>query len=149
MKAISFLAVLLTALALIPGAAHVLELPNKLNLSSDEYLVVQSVYRGWWMLGVVLMAALLANGGLAFVVREQTTPFLLALGAAFAIAAVLIVFFVWTYPVNQATDNWTQVPEGWRALRRQWEFSHAASAAIMVLALCCTVMAVVSMRVRV
>src|SRR5262245_37358279 len=35
------LALVLTAVALAPAAAHVLELPNKLPLPRDEYLTVQ------------------------------------------------------------------------------------------------------------
>jgi hypothetical protein len=56
------------------------------------------------------------------------------------------VFFVWTYPVNQATANWTRLPLQWGNLRSQWEFSHAASAAVMSLALCCSVLSVVMSR---
>ncbi len=32
---------LLTALALVPAMAHVLELPNKINLPHEQYLMVQ------------------------------------------------------------------------------------------------------------
>jgi hypothetical protein len=148
MKAVSFLAIVLTALALAPGAAHVLELPNKLGMSGEAYLVVQSVYRGWWSLGLLLIAALAANATLAVTVRNRSTPFMLALAATFAIVAALAIFFVWTYPVNQVTTNWTRLPLQWRALRSQWEFSHAASAAVMLLALCCNVLSVVMSRRR-
>jgi hypothetical protein len=146
MKVVSFLAIVLTALALAPGAAHVLELPNKLGMSGGEYLVVQGVYRGWWSLGLLLLAALAANATLATVTRDQATPFMLALGATFAIVAALTIFFVWTYPVNQATENWSRLPFQWRGLRSQWELSHAASAAVMLLALCCSVLSVVMSR---
>jgi hypothetical protein len=146
MKVVSFLAIVLTALAFAPGAAHVLELPNKLGMSGEQYLVVQGVYRGWWSLGLLLIAALAANATLAVTVRSQTTPFMLALSATFAIIAALTIFFVWTYPVNQVTANWTQLTFEWRSLRSQWEFSHAASAAVMLLALCCSTLAVVMWR---
>lgn len=146
MKASSFLAVLLTALALVPGAAHLLELPHKLAMSGHDYLIVQAIYRGWWMLGFVLVAAFLANLIMALRSRDQTTPFLLALGATFAVAAALVIFFVWTYPVNVATANWTRLPEEWRAMRTQWEFSHAAGAGIMLLALCCSLLAALKWR---
>jgi hypothetical protein len=51
------------------------------------------------------------------------------------VGASLVVFFVWTFPTNQATANWTVVPENWQELRRQWEYSHAAGAALNLLAL--------------
>lgn len=148
MKTTSFLAVLLTALALVPGAAHALELPNKLSLSGADYLTVQAVYSGWWMLGLLFLAAFAANGVLAASTRNETTPFLFALGASFAVAAALVVFFVWTYPINQATHNWTRLPSEWRAMRAQWEYSHVAAAGVMLLALCCSVLSVVTLRAR-
>lgn len=74
-----FLALLFTALALAPAAAHVLELPNKMGTQ--------------------------------------------------------VVFWTFTFPANQATENWTQLPENWEALRTQWEYSHAASAALNLAAL--------------
>src|SRR5512145_1452610 len=46
-----FVALLFTALALAPGLAHLLELPNKMTLSREEYLTVQQIYRGWAWLG--------------------------------------------------------------------------------------------------
>jgi hypothetical protein len=148
MKPISFLAVLLTALALIPGGAHVLELPNKLGLSGADYLVVQASYRGWWMLGFLFVAAFVANASLAIAARDNSTPFLFAVGALFAVAAALAIFFVWTYPVNRVTENWTRLPSEWRAMRNQWEYSHAAAAAVMVLALSCSILAAITWRAR-
>src|SRR5206468_11285326 len=58
------------------------------------------------------------------------------------IAANLAIFFVWTFPTNQATNNWTVVPNNWNKLRIQWEFSHAANAMVTFAALVCVVIAV-------
>jgi hypothetical protein len=148
MKAAALIAIVLTALALIPGGAHAFELANKLDLTAEQYLVVQGLYRGWWMAGLLLFGALAANATLALAVRNQSVPFILALGATFAVVGAVTVFFVWTYPVNQATDNWTELPLQWRNLRNQWEFSHVAGAAVMLLALVCTVLSVVTYRTR-
>jgi hypothetical protein len=51
------------------------------------------------------------------------------------IAATLAAFFIWVYPANQATANWTTVSEDWERLRRQWEYGHAVNAALTFLAL--------------
>ena len=59
-----FAAIVLTALALVPGGAHLFAMPNR--------------------------------------------P---ALAAAALILATLAIFFAWTYPANQATENWTVMPE--------------------------------------
>jgi hypothetical protein len=135
-RSFSFLAVILTALALVPGGAHLLALPNKIDLPQDSYFIVQGIYRGWALLGIVQCGALLANFACAIVLRRQPLPFWLSLGAAIAVAATLVIFFVWTYPANQATSNWTMVPSDWADLRQQWEYSHAVNAVIMFVALC-------------
>jgi hypothetical protein len=53
----------------------------------------------------------------------------------FLIAANLAIFFVWTFPTNQATNNWTVVPNNWNELRVQWEYSHVANAMVAFSAL--------------
>ena len=50
------LAIALTALALGPGLAHLLELSNKIDLPREAYLQVQQIYRGWAFLGAILFA---------------------------------------------------------------------------------------------
>jgi hypothetical protein len=58
----------------------------------------------------------------------------------------LAVFFLWTYPANQATGNWTSTPMAWKRLRSEWEYSHAVNALIMFVALLCSVAAALSCR---
>src|SRR5690606_16447499 len=57
-KTAQFLAIMLTALALVPAGAHFFELPNKIGLAEDDYFVVQNIYRGWALFGIVLFGAL-------------------------------------------------------------------------------------------
>ena len=66
----------------------------------------------------------------------------MALGAGLLVALSLAVFFAWTFPANLATENWTRMPEDWEALRRRWEYSHAANAGLLFLALCSVVLSV-------
>jgi len=138
-RVLQFVAIVLTALALIPPGAHLLELANKINLDREHYLTVQQIYRGWALLGAVLIASALANGVLAVATRRQTAPMILAAITGLLMCVTLGVFFIWTYPVNQATDDWTVAPENWQMLRVQWEYSHAANAVVTFLALCSAV----------
>lgn len=138
-RIMQFAAVVLTALALVPGGAHLFALPNKIDLDQDAYFTVQAIYRGWALLGVVLIAAILANLGLAILSRRQARPVAWAAVAAVLLGATLVIFFTWTYPANQATGNWTLAPDGWHALRAQWEYSHAVNAVLTFLALCAVV----------
>jgi heme/copper-type cytochrome/quinol oxidase subunit 1 len=136
LRTAQFVAIVLTALALVPAGAHLFELLNKIGLSQQEYFVVQGIYRGWALFGIVLFGALGANLVLAILARRQRAPFRLALSAFLLVAATLVIFFIWTYPANQATSNWTVVPPNWQELRLQWEYAHATNAVLTFLALC-------------
>jgi hypothetical protein len=146
LRATQFLAIVLTALALVPAGAHLFELPNKIGLGQEEYFVVQSIYRGWALFGIALFGALAANLALAIVVRRQRAPFWLALVAFLLVAATLAIFFIWTYPANEATGNWTVVPSDWQELRTTWEYAHATNAILTFLALCAVTWSVLVTR---
>lgn len=143
-KASQFLAVVLTALALLPGGAHLMALPAKIAMPEDPYFVIQQIYRGWALAGVVIFLAIFANIAAAVLTRHSRRKWQLFGAAGLLIAATLAVFFAWTYPANQATGNWTSTPENWEQLRTEWEYSHAVNAAITFLALLCSVAAAVS-----
>ncbi len=141
MKSVQFLAIVLTALALIPGGAHFFERPAKVNLELDQYMIVQQIYAGWALFAVVFFGALAANVALAVMSRQQRGPLLWAAAASVLIAAMLVIFFIWTFPANQVTNNWTVGPENLEALRAQWETSHAVNAVLIFLALICSTLA--------
>jgi hypothetical protein len=143
-KATQFLAVVLTALALLPGGAHLMALPAKIGMPEEPYFVVQQIYRGWALAGIVIFLAIFANFAAALLARDSPRRLFLSAAAGLLNAATLAIFFVWTYPANQATGNWTSVPDDWENLRLQWEYSHAANAVIMFLALLCSIAAALS-----
>ena len=139
-----FLAVIFTALALVPGGAHLMELPAKIDMPEEPYFVVQQIYRGWAFAGVVILAAIVSNFASASVARHNPRQFWPSVAAGLLIVATLAVFFAWTYPANQSTGNWTSAPAGWEQLRIQWEYSHAVNALITLVALLCSVGAALS-----
>ena len=147
MKTLQFIAIVLTALALVPSGAHLLALPNKIHLSESNYFITQNIYRGWALLGIVLIAALLANATLALLMREQRIPFVFTLITAVCLLTTLAIFFAFTFPANQATNNWTEVPANWEELRWQWEVSHAVNAVITFVAFCSLTTSVLLARV--
>ncbi|WP_228526968.1 DUF1772 domain-containing protein [Noviherbaspirillum soli] len=116
-RTLQFLAVLLTAITMAAGWAHLLELPNKMALSHADYLSVQQIYRGWALLGFVLVGALVVTVLLALLQRGEGIAFYFVAIAALAIALGLAVFLIFTLPVNRATQNWAILPPGWEALR--------------------------------
>jgi hypothetical protein len=97
-RVLPFFSVILTALALLPGGAHLFELPNKIGLPQEQYFVVQSIYRGWALFGVVIIAAVATNLLLALMLWRRGRTYRPALAAGLIMAATLVVFFAWTYP---------------------------------------------------
>lgn len=141
-QAVQFLAVVLTALSLVPAGAHLFAAPNKLFLGKEAYFIVQGIYRGWNRFGVVLVGALLANLVLAYVVRADRLAFSSALVGAIGVALTLALFFGFTFPANVATDNWTIAPADWKRQRARWEAAHAAGAVLTFISLCATTLSV-------
>lgn len=140
--AIEIAAVLTTALAMVPAMAHALELPNKIRMERDDYLNAQRLYRGWQFVGIAVIAALIATVLLLRV--SGSGQFLFSLLAFLSVLGTQVVFWSFTFPVNRRTRNWTHAPADWRELRARWEYSHAASAALNVLALVGVTLAVVN-----
>jgi hypothetical protein len=145
-KTMYFIALFFAALALGPALAHLLELPNKINLPREDYLTVQQIYRGWALLGIVVAGALLSTLILTILVRREHWPFIFSLLAFLCIVGTQVVFWIYTYPANQATSNWTMLPEHWATLRQQWEYSHATSAVLNVAALSALVLSVLTRK---
>ena len=143
-KTSQFLAIVFTALALAPGAAHLMELPAKIAMPQEPYFIVQQIYRGWAWAGIAIFAALFANLSSAALTRHQLRRFWLSTAAGVLIAVTLVIFFIWAYPANQVTGNWTSVPDDWEQLRSQWEYSHAANAMLTFFALLCSVGAAIT-----
>lgn len=143
---VRFLALFLTAIALGSGMAHLLEMPNKILLTRADYLTVQQIYRGWALLAFVAYAAIGFTLLLAIQARRDRRAFALTLAALLLLIASQGVFWTFTFPVNQSTNNWTNLPDDWEPLRSRWEYSHAAGALLTMAALAVLIAAVVRER---
>ncbi|MGH6916215.1 MAG: DUF1772 domain-containing protein [Geminicoccaceae bacterium] len=135
-RVLQFCAIVLTALALVPAGAHFFELPNKIGLDQQAYFTVQGIYRGWALFGFALFGALFANLALTLLLALGRRPYVLPLLAFLLVGATLAIFFIWTYPANQATSNWTLPTANWATLRMHWEYAHAVNAVLTFIALC-------------
>jgi hypothetical protein len=144
---VHFLALLLAAVCLGPALAHLFELPAKMQLDRDGYFTVQQIYRGWALFGVAIVGALVSSVALAVLLRSHRRARRWAAAAALGIVAAQAVFWIFTYPANVATENWTTMPEDWRILRARWEYSHAAGALLMLGAMAALVLSLLA-RVR-
>ena len=134
-RAVWFTSIVLTALSLGGGLAHLFAMPNKLRLTRDAYFVAQQVYRGWSWLGVLIGGAILSTLLLAIVEWRRAQTSLGAVAALACLIASQLVFWTFTFPANRATNNWTVIPANWNQLRLRWEFSHALGAFLTLAAL--------------
>jgi hypothetical protein len=106
--------------------------------------VVQQLYAGWSLFGAVICGALLSTGVLTVLERREPRLLAAVFLAFLCILATQIVFWVFTQPANRATRNWAVLPDNWMQLRNQWEYSHAASAVLNLIALFALLYAAVS-----
>ena len=83
---------------------------------------------------------------LAMIGRSQWLPKVLAFSAFALLLVTLITFFVWIYPVNRATAQWTIATDEFERLRVRWELTNGANAVLTLLALAATVAASLSWR---
>jgi hypothetical protein len=137
---VRFLAIVITGCALIAPSAHLFELSRKMRMSEDHYYIVQNIYLDWWIVGLLLPAALVADIVLALTVTDRVSWWL-AVSAVALVGINLATFAIWTRPVNLATDNWMKRLASWEAMRRRWEYSHAVNAGITLVAFCAATLA--------
>jgi hypothetical protein len=142
LRAVQFVALLFAGLVLIPSGAHLAEFSNKMDFSRDEYLTAQQIYRGWALFGFVIFGALVSTLALAIKMRRVRPTFRLAMIALLCLIGGQAIFWVFTFPANQATANWTVLPADWADLRVQWEYSHAVGAVLNLAAFVALTLAV-------
>ena len=142
-----FIAILATLMSLAPGLAHLSELPHKLSLSREQYFTVQQIYAGWELFGIAILVQSIALAMLAWRSAREYYVFRPVMAALILLMLAQMMFWLFTFPANSLTDNWTRMPADWDMLRHQWEYSHAMGAICQLLGLCCLVGALFA-RVR-
>jgi len=137
-------AIVSVGICLVPAGAHLFELPNKMSLSPAEYMTIQRIYAGWWLFGIPIIATLVLTALYTALMRSNRTAFLLSLSTLICLAATQAIFWTFTYPMNVASNNWTVMPDGFEAARRQWEYSHAVNALLTFAAFAAITLAVLA-----
>lgn len=128
-----FITLLLAALGLVMGGAHVLELLPRMQYDAEMYAAVtRTLYRFFgWVGGPLQVASFFAALFLSYLVRGRPS-FRLTLFGTLGLAVSLALWFVLVAPVNA---EWlrviesapSSVPSAYQRLRPQWEYGHAAA----------------------
>lgn len=147
-KIVSFLSLFFTALALCPYVAHLMAFPDKMEMTREEYFIAQQIYNGWAYSSILITLSLISTILLSVLAKDHDIVLRFALGATFCIGMSLMVFFVFTFPANQITENWTMQSASWQDLRIQWEYSHAFNAVLYMSAEALLIMSVLSWPAR-
>ena len=128
-----FLSLVLTGVVLALALPHALEMPAKLALAPNDYLIVQQIYGAFGAVGALVEpAALIAAIVLSFLARRRRAFVPALIGALCLVTALLI----WVAVVNPANAQWqaagaADVPENFDSLRMRWEWGHAVRAALI------------------
>jgi hypothetical protein len=109
-----------------------------------EYFIVQKIYSGWNRLAFLLLVQLAAIVATIVMSRGAARVLWTAVVALVSLLSAQAVFWIFTYPANVATENWTVMLQHWDVLRTQWEYSHAAGAAFQTIAMASLIVAVLA-----
>lgn len=133
-RVLRFVGLLLVGVGLGAGFAHLCALSNRLGLPAEAYLTVQRTYGDRILLNLIGLVALSVLGALTALTRRRPRTFAATLAAFLASAGAQAVFWAFAFPIDQATDGWTDLPLDWTRLRHQWEYAQAAIAGLELLA---------------
>jgi hypothetical protein len=155
-------AVIVVAIVLAMGIAHVLELPGKLRLPKEQYLAVQAIYYpGFTYAGATEPLGVILTALLAFLMPAGSSSFWLTVTSCLALALMHAIYWVSIHPINNfwLKDISLQGAGGaffgfgskptrtgqvdWTYLRGRWEYSHLARAGLAVVAFVLLVIAVI------
>ena len=125
------LTIVLAGLALIRPMMDLAALPSVISLPQDDYAAIQNANQSWAWLQFIQLASFFSIIGLLFFEREHNRVIWPIHGAFIAQLCIIILYVVFTLPINITTFHWTFFPDSkWAWLRVEWEYAHALSAII-------------------
>ena len=154
MIVLQLIAIVLVALAAALSAAHALEMPGKMRLDKESYLMVQRIYYpGFTFGGLSEPLGIVAVAILLYFVPAGSAVFWLVLTALIGMFAVMAVFWIVTQPANKIWVENMKLgaagarffgtgPSGaaaadWTMVRDRWEWSHLARAILATASFLC------------
>ena len=124
---------LLTALGLVMGGAHLLELPVRLQYEPAFYMQVTStLYRYYGLVGgPIQILAILSAGVLVWLVRARPA-FRWTLVGTLCLALSLLLWLLLVQPVNVAwadalRSSSAEAVQAYAQLRDRWEYGHLSA----------------------
>lgn len=125
-----FVTLLMVGLGMAMGAAHVLELPQKMQFSPELYAAVNSkLYRYFGIAGAVLTVGGIASSAILMWMVRGRPSFPLTTAGTLCLALSLVLWLALVAPVNNHIAELLRlspstVPDVWMRLRDRWEYGH-------------------------
>jgi hypothetical protein len=140
LKAWRFITIMITAVLMTMGFAHLWQLPPRLSYDGALWLDTLTFYIKFGPAGpgpVIEIGAILATTILLVLVRRRRPAFAFTLMALIALLLSTAAWWLFVYPVNRELLTWTAdtLPQNWMDFRDQWEYTNAARAGLMFVAL--------------
>ena len=134
LQIIRFVALLLVALGMSLGAAHSLELPQKMAYDPELYTAVTStMYRYYGLIGgPVQVLGMLTVAVLCWLSRKRRSAFQWTVAALVALVASLALWAALVQPVNAEwaralSSDRAAAPAAYARFRPRWEYGHVAA----------------------
>ena len=138
-----FVTLLLAALGMTMGMAHLLEMPPKMRYDGALYATVNSTLYPLFAIvgGPIQVAAILAAAVLAYRTRGSGPAYRWAVGGTLGLLFSFLLWAVLVAPVNAewarvAASDPAGVPAAYLALRDRWEFGHVAAFGVWLAGFC-------------
>lgn len=140
LKAWRLITIMLTAVLMTMGFTHLWQLPPRMVYDGALWLDTLTFYIKFGPAGpgpVIEVATILATAVLLGLVRRRRPAFAFTLMALVALVLSTAAWWLFVYPVNRELLTWTAdtLPQNWMDFRNQWEYTNAARAGLMFLAL--------------
>jgi hypothetical protein len=130
------LAVILMGVQLGVSYAHFMQMPGKLGLPLDCYILVQNQVISYRVkLAFIEIPSIISAVAATVLLRNHRKAFWLALIGSVSIVLMWAIWAIFIQPINQQIDGWTvtNFPRNWSDIRYQWHFYHLIRLGIAVL----------------
>ncbi len=140
LQAWRFITIMLAAVLMTMGFVHLWQLPPRMAYDGALWLDTLTFYIKFGPTGpgpVIEIGAILSTIILLGLVRGRRPAFAFTLIALVALVLSMAAWWFFVYPVNRELLTWTvdTLPQNWMDFRNQWEYTNAARAGLMFVAL--------------
>jgi Domain of unknown function (DUF1772) len=145
------LVVILMGVQLGVSYAHFMQMPGKLSLPLDCYILVQNQVISYRVkLAFIEIPSIISAVAATVLLRNHRKAFWLNLIGAVSIVLMWAIWAIFIQPINQQIDGWTvtNFPRNWSDIRYQWHFYHLIRLVIALIGMVALTLSLLVDRVK-